>query len=113
MNDISRGTPRAKIINYLLSPDGGDLHDITPTKPGPEVIFGIVMANSRLDDDLSVVATIEISNTPAPGPRAMGVSKENGLWSTLARSRHKCDRRAGADGIHENGYERRFEHHLR
>lgn len=63
MNDIPLGTHRSKIINHLLAPD----HNIGENKPSsalrPDVVFGIVISNSRLDDE-QLVATIEISDTP-------------------------------------------------
>lgn len=66
MNDIPRGTSRAKLINSLLTPNTrshnrGDL--TAPTEFRPDVLFGLMMTNSRLDDELAVAA-IEFTHTP-------------------------------------------------
>ncbi|KAL0634802.1 Ankyrin repeat and FYVE domain-containing protein 1 [Maublancomyces gigas] len=62
MNDILRGTSRAKLINSLLAPPHRKArhgHNVVP-----DVIFGLVITDSRLDDEQSV-AVIEFSDTPA------------------------------------------------
>lgn len=62
MNDIPRDTTRAKLINSLLSPR----HKPKANEPSlfqPDVIFGLAMTNSRLDDEQSV-ATIQFSDPP-------------------------------------------------
>lgn len=59
MNDIPRGTPRIKLINSLLSPP----HEARDTSQPADVIFGLIMSDSRLDDEQSV-ASIEFSSTP-------------------------------------------------
>lgn len=61
MNDIPRGTSRINIINSLLLQTPTNNHSGYPA--APEVQVGIMMADSRLDDELSV-ATIEFSDTP-------------------------------------------------
>lgn len=66
MNDIPRGTSRAKLINSLLTPNTrshkrGDL--TAPIDFRPDVLFGLEMTNSRLDDELAVAA-IEFTHTP-------------------------------------------------
>lgn len=62
MNDIIRGTSRGTLINSLVAPPH------RKAKHGhnaiPNVIFGLVMSDSRLDDEQSV-AVIEFSDTPA------------------------------------------------
>lgn len=62
MNDIPHGTSRATLINSLLSPEN---EDQAATKPHTQadVQFGLLIRDSRLDDELSV-AEIEFSNTP-------------------------------------------------
>lgn len=61
MNNIPRGTPRATLIQYLRhSPHG---QQQTSSGPEQDVICSILMADSRLDDELSV-ARIEFSVTP-------------------------------------------------
>lgn len=57
MNDIPRGTSRAKLINSLLAPShsqvtGGDI--MSPLKLQPDVQFGLLMTDSKLDDEQSV-----------------------------------------------------------
>lgn len=62
MNDILRSTSRAKLINSLLSPT----HESDPSAPPkrqPDVIFGLVLTDSRLDDEQRVAA-ITFSDTP-------------------------------------------------
>lgn len=60
MNDIPQGTPRAKLINTLQSP----AHDqASNPHSASEVQFGLLISDSRLDDELSV-AMIEFSYTP-------------------------------------------------
>lgn len=59
MNDIPRGTPRARLINSLLAPS----HEDQPNTFRPDVFVGVIITDSRLDDELSV-ATIEFSETP-------------------------------------------------
>lgn len=61
MNDIPRGTSRINIINSLLLKTPANDRRGYPV--APEVQVGITMADSRLDDELSV-ATIEFSDTP-------------------------------------------------
>ncbi|KAL0634295.1 hypothetical protein Q9L58_006761 [Maublancomyces gigas] len=66
MNNIPRGTPRAKLMNSLLAPhhrQGTDTGPGSSAKLQPDVIFGCIMAESRLDDELSV-ASIDFSITP-------------------------------------------------
>lgn len=67
MNDIPRGTSRAKLISSLLTPrlghDGNGGHREKSGKAQPDVIFSLAMAESRLDDELSV-AVIEFSDPP-------------------------------------------------
>lgn len=60
MNDIPRGTSRAKLARFLLAQSHG------PSTPhqAPQVVFGSAIFDSRLDDELSV-ATIEFSDTPS------------------------------------------------
>lgn len=58
MNDIPRGTTYAKLIKSLLAPPGGQ-----PGRTQAHVQCGLVISNSRLDDELSV-AKIELSDTP-------------------------------------------------
>lgn len=60
MNDIPRGTSRIKLINFLLAPRFGDTSEPSAI---PHVQFGLVMAESRLDDELNV-ASIEFTDTP-------------------------------------------------
>lgn len=63
MNDMQRNTNRSKLINHLLSPT----HEDTTDAPGvlrPDVVFGLQITDSRLDDEQSV-ATITFSDTPA------------------------------------------------
>ncbi|KAL0634816.1 hypothetical protein Q9L58_006249 [Maublancomyces gigas] len=62
MNDILRSTSHAKLINSLLSPT----HERDPSAPPkrqPDVIFGLVLTDSRLDDEQRVAA-ITFSDTP-------------------------------------------------
>lgn len=62
MNNILRCTSRAKLINSLVTSGRTD----DPVSPGmfePDVLFGIIVSDSRLDDELSV-ASIEFSDTP-------------------------------------------------
>ncbi|KAL0631124.1 Ankyrin repeat and EF-hand [Maublancomyces gigas] len=62
MNDIPRGTSRAKLTRFLLAQSRSPsttLHLETQ----PQVVFGCDIVDSRLDDELSV-ATIEFSDTP-------------------------------------------------
>ncbi|KAL0634668.1 hypothetical protein Q9L58_006394 [Maublancomyces gigas] len=61
MNDIPRGTSRINIINSLLLQTPANDRRGYPV--APEVQVGIMMADSRLDDELSI-ATIEFSDTP-------------------------------------------------
>lgn len=62
MNDIPRDTPRANLIDSLVAPT--HWQDITPsTNLQSYVHCSIVVANSRLDDELSV-AIIEFTTTP-------------------------------------------------
>lgn len=64
MNDILRGTPRAKLINSLLTPTHLKVsHGQYAEQFKPDVIVGVVMTDSRLDDEQSV-AVIEFSDTP-------------------------------------------------
>lgn len=63
MNDISHNTPRATLINSLLSPNHDGEADASVHKQA-DVMFGLLISDSRLDDELSVAA-IEFSNTPA------------------------------------------------
>lgn len=63
MNDIPLDTPHSKIINHLLAPSHDIEDNAPPSTLKPDVIFGIVISNSRLDDEL-LVATIELSDTP-------------------------------------------------
>lgn len=61
MNDIPRGTSRITLINYLMrSPHG---QHQAPSGAKPDVLCGVTMADSQLDDELSV-ARIEFSDTP-------------------------------------------------
>lgn len=62
MNDIPHGTPRATLINSLLSPENEDQPASRPHTQA-DVQFGLLIRDSRLDDELSV-AEIEFSNTP-------------------------------------------------
>lgn len=62
MNDIQRTTSRAKLMNWLLSPTHDEGYT-TPAELRPDVIFGLTMTDSRLDDELSV-AVIKFSDTP-------------------------------------------------
>lgn len=62
MNDIERTTTRVRIINSLLSPK----HESDPSEMGkdrPDVIFGLVITDSRLDDEQRV-AVITFSDAP-------------------------------------------------
>lgn len=59
MNDIPRGTAYLKLMNSLLV-GPYDEDDVVPLS---HVHCGLVMADSRLDDELSV-ATIEFTDTP-------------------------------------------------
>lgn len=61
MNDIPRGTTRSNLMNSLLTPR--HLQHATLMEHRPDVVCGIIITNSRLDDELSV-ATIEFSDTP-------------------------------------------------
>lgn len=66
MNDIPRNTPRMRLINSLLSPshaNDASHHTAPPQTFQPDVTFGLTMADSRLDDELSV-ASIEFTDTP-------------------------------------------------
>lgn len=63
MNDISHSTSRATLINSLLSPNHDSEADAGAHKQA-DVMFGLLITNSRLDDELSVAA-IEFSDTPA------------------------------------------------
>lgn len=62
MNDIHRDTSRIKLINSLLSPSHKQRTSEGSTHH-PDVIFGLIIANSRLDDELNV-ATIDFPSTP-------------------------------------------------
>lgn len=62
MNDIHRDTSRVKLINSLLSPSHKQRTSEGSTHH-PDVIFGLIIANSRLDDELNV-ATIDFPSTP-------------------------------------------------
>lgn len=61
MNDIPRGTSRIALINSLLSPSHTQHSGPAPRQP--DVMFGLVMSDSRLDDEQSVAA-VDFSNTP-------------------------------------------------
>lgn len=61
MNDIPRGTSLLKLIKCLQPPGYGQS---SPTSRLHDVQVGIVIQDSRLDDELSV-ATIEFRDTPA------------------------------------------------
>lgn len=67
MNNIPRGTTRAKLINFLQREFNLEEDDDAPTKVSamhlPQVDSGCIITNSRLDDELSV-AVIEFSDTP-------------------------------------------------
>lgn len=62
MNNIPRGTSRAKLTRFLLGQSAGPsrMHH----EKAPQVVFGCAIFDSRLDDELSV-ATIEFSDTPS------------------------------------------------
>ncbi|KAL0634672.1 hypothetical protein Q9L58_006398 [Maublancomyces gigas] len=62
MNDIHRGTSRVKLINSLLSPTHKQRTSEGPAHH-PDMIFGLITANSRLDDELNV-AKIDFPSTP-------------------------------------------------
>lgn len=59
MNDIPRGTPYSKLMNSLLV----DPYAADTAPPRSHVQCGLVMTDSRLDDELSV-AIIEFTDTP-------------------------------------------------
>lgn len=59
MNDIPRGTPYAKLMNSLIN---GPYRD-DQAVPRSHVHCGLIMTDSRLDDELSV-AKIEFTDTP-------------------------------------------------
>lgn len=61
INDIPRGTTVARLMNSLQSPR--HIPPATITGHTPDVVCGIIITKSRLDDGLSV-ATIEFSDTP-------------------------------------------------
>lgn len=61
MNDIPRDVSSTKLLNSLLVLPHGQ--DMTPRTQQPHVLCGCIMADSRLDDELSV-ATIAFSDTP-------------------------------------------------
>lgn len=67
MNDIPRGTSRAKLMNCLqpISDSEGDdgENDVVSVMKLSQVDSGCIITDSRLDDELSV-AVIEFSNTP-------------------------------------------------
>lgn len=62
MNDIPRSTTYSKLINSLIAPPLGPPSE-QADKAQPHVQCGLVMSDSRLDDELSV-AKIEFSDTP-------------------------------------------------
>lgn len=62
MNDIPRGTTYAKLMNSLLRGPYNDIADSTAA-PRSHVHCGLIMTDSRLDDELSV-AMIEFTDTP-------------------------------------------------
>lgn len=90
MNDIPRGTTVARLMNVLQSP-----RHIPPaiiTGQTPDVVCGIIITVSMLDDELSV-ATIEFSDTPrwlqdlALDPRGFPKSTALGtLWRGVDRT---------------------------
>lgn len=59
MNDIQRTTTRATLSNFLLKPSSED-DDEAPTG---DVMIGVILTHSRLDDELSV-AVVTFSDTP-------------------------------------------------
>lgn len=61
MNDIPRGTSRAKLARFLLAQSSSPAG---PLQQQPQVVFGSDISDSRLDDELSV-AILEFSDTPA------------------------------------------------
>lgn len=65
MNDIPQDTPRAALINSLLTPSHEDSENAPSGRlqTPADVMFGLILTPSRLDDELSV-AVIEFSNTP-------------------------------------------------
>lgn len=66
MNDIPRGTPRAKLLNSLVAPShwrSTGSHTSANSIDHVDVCCSIRVSDSRLDDELSV-AIIEFSNTP-------------------------------------------------
>lgn len=64
MNDIPRGTPKMRLVNYLLAPPHWPGEAATPADTHqPQVQFACNITDSRLDDELSV-ATIEFTRTP-------------------------------------------------
>lgn len=67
MNDIPRGTTRAKLINFLhrefeFGVGVDDASEVSAMQ-APQVDSGCIITDSRLDDELSV-AVIEFSDTP-------------------------------------------------
>lgn len=61
MNDIPRNTSVARLMKSLLTPS--HVAALASTHPTPDVVCGIIITNSRLDDELSV-ATVVFSDTP-------------------------------------------------
>lgn len=64
VNDIPRGTPMMKLVNYLLAPPhwSGELATLAGNLQ-PHVQFACNITDSHLDEELSV-ATIEFTETP-------------------------------------------------
>lgn len=77
MNDIPRDTPRMEPTNFLLTPSH-DPGNAAPVKHQPDIIFGLVLANSRLGDGLSVATIIRDPEMAATSrQRSLQLPEEN------------------------------------